>query len=142
MENQAKLQKQLKENLKKQREKEQTIEAERIAKLPPEQREELRRNQLWKQEYLPPTQCINTANAYMIGECAKYEKKAKAQFENTLNGKEKYWVKYYTPPSKCLNTQSSLQQLECDNEKNNMRKYFEKDWQTKINSGWQPPPLN
>lgn len=142
LENQAKFQVQIQENLKKQKEKERTIEAERIANLPPEQREELRRNQLWKQQYSPPSQCVNTANAYMIGECMKYEKKARTQFENTLNGKEEYWTKYYTPPTKCLNPQSSLQQLECNNEKNNTRKYFEKDWQNKINSGWRPTPLN
>lgn len=142
LESSAKIHAQIQENQIQQKQREQAIEAERIANLPPMQREELRRNQLWKQQYSPPKQCINTANAYMIGECIKHEKNARVRFENSLNGKEEYWAKYYTPTAKCLQTQSALQELECNNEKNNTRKYFERDWQTKINNGWRPSPLN
>lgn len=137
-----KMQTQIQENSKQQKEKSQAIETAQIAALPAKQREELKRNLLWKQQYSPPTQCINTMNAYMVSECLKYEKRARTQFENSLNGKEEYWAKYYTPSTKCLHIQSALQELECNNEKNNMRKNFEKDWQTKINNGWQPSPLN
>ena len=142
LESQTRIKAQLAESQKKQREQELVMEAERIAKLPADQRDALKRNLLWKQQYIPPSQCVNSANAYLIGECMKFEKAARARFEDKLNDKEAYWNGYYSPPTKCQSPQSALQQLECKNESDNMRRRFEQEWQAKINSGWRPQQIN
>lgn len=55
--------------------------------------------------------------------------------------KERYWAHFFAPGPDCRAPQTALKELECTSQREQARRDFERQWASKIRSGWRPAEL-
>ena len=55
--------------------------------------------------------------------------------------KEIYWQQVYSPAPECKKAKTALKDLECKNLAENARRQFERQWASKLATGWNPREL-